>query len=479
MDAVNKKTAKGLVWSLIDRFAGQGIQFLMSLVIARLVLPSDYGLIAMLMVFMAIAQTFVDSGFGSALVQKKDRTDVDFSTVFLFNGAVALVCYLLLFLAAPLIASFYRQPELVLVTRVAGLTLLINALGAVQLARLTITLDFKKIAVATLTGVTLSGALGIWMAYKGHGVWALVAQTLTFNVLYNGLLWVISVWKPSLAFSRSAFKSLFSFGSKLLMSSLLHTLYVNLYSLVIGRLFSSKDLGYYNRSSVLAMFPSTNLSNVIYRVVYPVQCQLQDDKEAMVAHFIQYVRLSCYVIFPIMIGFCVLAEPLVLVLLKAKWLPAVPYLQILCLAYMWDAIMKLNGAVINAKGRSDLFFKAEIYKKIVGFIILAATVPFGIKVMCYGLILYAFADIRIISFYTHQLVGLKLMTQIKAISPSLSLAVMMGAVVWLASCCVDNPWLKLGIGVPLGVLLYVGASALFSVREFVHLRGLVKEKLKI
>jgi len=198
-----------------------------------------------------------------------------------------------------------------------------------------------------------------------------------------------------------------------------------------------------------------------------------------VAHFIQYVRLSCYVIFPIMIGFCVLAEPLVLVLLKAKWLPAVPYLQILCLAYMWDAIMKLNGAVINAKGRSDLFFKAEIYKKIVGFIILAATVPFGIKVMCYGLILYAFADIRIISFYTHQLVGLKLMTQIKAISPSLSLAVMMGAVVWLASCCVDNPWLKLGIGVPLGVLLYVGASALFSVREFVHLRGLVKEKLKV
>lgn len=478
MDAVNKQTTKGLVWSVIDRFAGQGIQFLMSLVIARLVLPADYGLIAMLMVFLAIAQTFVDSGFGSALVQKKDRTDVDFSTVFLFNGAVALACYLLLFFAAPLIASFYRQPALVLVTRVAGLTLLINALGAVQLARLTITLDFKKIAVATLAGVTLSGILGIWMAYKGYGVWALVTQTLANNVLYNGLLWVISGWKPSLAFSRTAFKALFGFGSKLLMSSLLHTLYVNLYSLVIGRLFSPKDLGFYNRSSVLAMFPSTNLSTVIYRVVYPVQCRLQDDRDAMVTHFLQYLRLACFVIFPIMIGFCVLAEPLVLLLLKAKWLPAVPYLQILCIAYMWDAVMKLNGAVINAKGRSDLFFKAELYKKLVAFIILAATVPFGIKVMCYGLVLYAFADIRIITLYTHQLVGLGLSPQIKAILPAFGLAMLMGILVWLSTCCVENAWLKLGLGVPVGVLVYVGASALFRVREFEHIRRLVSERLK-
>lgn len=477
-EAVTKQTTKGLVWSVIDRFAGQGIQFLMSLVIARLVLPADYGLIAMLMVFMAIAQTFVDSGFGSALVQKKDRTDIDFSTVFVFNGGVALACYGLLFFAAPLIASFYRQPELVLVTRVAGLTLLINAMGAVQLARLTIALDFKKIAVATLVSVTLSGALGIWMAYKGYGVWALVAQTLTYNMVYNGLLWVISGWKPSLAFSKTAFKSLFSFGSKLLLSSLLHTLYVNLYSLVIGRLFSPKDLGFYNRSSVLAMFPSSNLSTVIYRVVYPVQCRLQDDREAMVSHFLQYLRLSCFVIFPIMIGFSVLAEPLVLLLLKAKWLPAVPYLQILCIAYMWDAIMKLNGAVINAKGRSDLFFKAELYKKLVAFLILAATVPFGIKVMCYGLILYAFADIRIITLYTHQLVGLGLMPQVKALLPSLGLAVLMGTAVWFSTCCVTNAWLKLGIGVPVGVLVYIGASALFRVREYVHLSGLIKAKLR-
>jgi len=478
MDTVNKQTAKGLVWSVIDRFAGQGIQFLMSLVIARLVLPADYGLIAMLMVFMAIAQTFVDSGFGSALVQKKERTEVDFSTVFLFNGAVALACYLVLFLAAPAIASFYRQPALVMVTRVAGLTLLINAMGAVQLAKLTISLDFKKIAVATLVGVTLSGIVGIWMAYKGYGVWALVTQTLTYNLLYNGLLWIISGWKPSLAFSRTAFKSLFSFGSKLLMSSLLHTLYVNLYSLVIGRLFAPKDLGYYNRSSVLAMFPSSNLSNVIYRVVYPVQCRLQDDRDVMVAHFLQYLRLSCFVIFPIMVGFCVLAEPLILLLLKAKWLPAVPYLQILCVAYMWDAIMKLNGAVINAKGRSDLFFKAELYKKGVAFLILAATVPFGIKVMCYGLILYAFADIRIITLYTHKLVGLGLTPQIKALMPALGLTVLMGASVWLSTFYVDNAWLKLGIGVPVGVLVYVGASALFQVREYVHIGSLIKEKLK-
>jgi len=478
MDSVTKKTARGVIWSVIDRFAGQGIQFIMSLIIARLVLPSDYGLIAMLTVFLAIAQTFVDSGFGSALVQKNDRTETDFSTVFFFNAGVAVFCYLLLFFTAPLIAGFYKQPELMIITRIAGLTLIINSFGAVQLARLTITLDFKKIAIATLSGVTISGILGIWMAYKGFGVWALVCQTLSNNIIYMVLLWIISKWHPRLEFSLASFKTLFSFGSKLLLSSLLHTVYVNLYSLVIGKFFSPKELGYYNRSSVLAMFPSSNLSTVIYRVVYPVQCQLQEDSQAMIKHFYQYLRLSCYLIFPIMIGFCVLAEPLVLVVLKAKWLPAVPYLQILCIAYMWDSIMKLNGAVINAKGRSDLFFKAEIIKKIVAFLILAATIPFGIKVMCYGLILYAFTDIRIITYYTSKLIGLKLMSQIKQLLPILLLSIGMGMAVFLSTLLVSNAYLQILLGLFVGIVVYFGASWLFRFRETEFVVTLIKGKRK-
>jgi len=478
MDVSNQKTVNSVLWSVVDRFAGQGVQFIMSIIIARLVLPSDYGLIAMLTIFLAIAQTFVDSGFGSALVQKRDRTEIDFSTAFFFNAGVAVLAYLLLFFTAPFIADFYKEDQLVNVTRVAGLALIINSFGAVQLARLTITLDFKKIAIATLTSVTISGILGIWMAYHGYGVWSLVFQTLSNNTIYMILLWIISRWHPRMVFSMSSFKTLFSFGSKLLLSSLLHTLYVNLYSLVIGKFFAARELGYYNRSSVLAMFPSTNLSNVIMRAVYPIQCRMQDDNEQLIKYFKQYLRLSCYVIFPVMIGFCILAEPLVLILLKEKWLPAVPYLQILCIAYMWDPIMKLNGSMLNAKGRSDLFFKAEIIKKISAFIILAATIPFGIKVMCYGLILYAFADIRIITIYTNKLLGLNLITQVKELINILLLSASMGVIVYLSTLFIVNPYIKLLLGASVGMVYFVLVSWIFHFREYIFILSLIRNKIK-
>lgn len=478
MDSTTKKTVKGMVWSVIDRFAGQGVQFLMSIIIARLVMPSDYGLIAMLTIFLAIAQTFVDSGFGSALVQKKDRTETDFSTAFYFNIAVSTFAYIILFFSAPFIADFYNQDKLVAVTRIAGLSLIINSFGVVQLARLTITLDFKKTAVATLTAVSISGILGIIMAYYGYGVWSLVAQTLSNNIINVIMLWVIAKWHPKLVFSTKSFKSLFGFGSKLLLSSLLHTLYVNLYSLIIGKFFSAKDLGYYNRANALAMFPSTNLSNVIMRVIYPVQCRIQDDDTQLIDNFRKYLRLSCYVIFPIMIGFCVLAEPVVLVLMKEKWLPAVPYLQIMCIAYMWDSIMKLNGSLLNVKGRSDLFFRAEIIKKITAFLILAATIPFGITVMCIGLILYAFADIRIITIYVRKVLNVKLMPQLKDISGILLLSLSMGAVTYFFSILTVNPYLKILFGMVAAVIYFFMISWLFHFREFGFIVSLIRGRMK-
>ncbi len=478
MDSTTKRTVKGMVWSVIDRFAGQGVQFLMSIIIARLVLPSDYGLIAMLTIFLAIAQTFVDSGFGSALVQKKDRTETDFSTAFYFNIVVSTFAYLILFLTAPFIADFYNQDKLVAVTRIAGLSLIINSFGVVQLARLTITLDFKKTAVATLTAVTISGVLGIFMAYYGYGVWSLVAQTLSNNIINVLMLWVIAKWHPKLVFSAKSFKSLFGFGSKLLLSSLLHTLYVNLYSLIIGKFFSAKDLGYYNRANALAMFPSTNLSNVIMRVIYPVQCRIQDDDTQLIDNFRKYLRLSCYVIFPIMIGFCVLAEPIVLILMKEKWLPAVPYLQIMCIAYMWDSIMKLNGSLLNVKGRSDLFFRAEIIKKITAFLILAATIPFGITVMCIGLVLYAFADIRIITIYVRKVLEVRLLPQLKDISGILLLSLSMGAVTYFFSILTVNPYFKVLFGMVAAVIYFFMISWLFHFREFGFIVSLIRGRMK-
>lgn len=478
MESIKDQTVNSVIWSAVDRFASQGIQLVMSIVIARLLLPSDYGMVAMLSIFLAVAQTFVDSGFGMALVQKKDRTETDFSTAFYFNVAVGVLAYSLLFVSAPFIADFYHEAQLVKITRVIGLILVINSTGVVQWAKLNISLSFKKQAIASLTSVTTSGIVGIFMAYHGFGVWALVCQTLVNNMVNTLLFWILSRWFPSWIFSKESFKALFSFGSKILFSSLLHTVYTNLYTLVIGKKFASAELGYFNRASTLAQFPSSNLSSVIVRAIYPIQCRMQDDDEQLKAHFMQYLRFACFIIFPISLGFCALAEPLVLLLLKDKWLPAVPFLQIMCVAYMWDPIMKMNVSILNAKGRSDYYFRAEIIKKITAVIILIATIPFGVKVMCFGLILYAFADISIITFYTKKLLDLRLLLQFKALFPVIILSFVMGILVYGTSLLFINPIWKLLFGTLAGMSFYALMSWLFHFREFEFILSLISRKKK-
>jgi len=476
MDDLKQKTVTSVAWSAVDRFASQGIQFVMSIIIARLLLPSDYGLIAMLSIFLAVAQTFVDSGFGTALIQKNDRTEVDYSTAFYFNLAVAVIVYSILFVVAPFIADFYNQEKLVPVTRVVGLTLIITSLGLVQWAKLSISLDFKKLALTSTIAVTISGLLGVWMAYHGYGVWSLVAQTLLNNMLNVLLLWALSRWHPLLIFSRESFKKLFSFGSKLLLSSLLHTIYTNLYTLVIGKKFTSSELGFFNRSSTISQFSSSNISSVIVRAIYPIQCSMQNDDEQLKIYFMKYLRLGCYIIFPITIGLCSLAEPLVILILKDKWLPAVPLLQILCVAYMWNPIMMMNCSILNVKGRSDYFFHAEVIKKIVAIIILVVTIPFGVKIMCTGLILYSFADIYIITVYTRKLMDLRLSAQIRELLPVLLLSVSMGLWVYGSTLFFVNPLWKLLVGASVGVVYYFLVSKIARLEEFKFLMSLIASK---
>ncbi|MEG1749737.1 MAG: lipopolysaccharide biosynthesis protein [Tannerellaceae bacterium] len=473
MTSIKQQAATSVLWSAIERFSVQGIQFVLSIVIARLLLPADYGLIAMLSIFMALAQSFIDGGFANALVQKKDRTEVDYSTVFYFNIAVSFVIYLLLYLSAPWIASFYEEEQLSLITRVVGITLIINSFGIVQQAKLTIALDFKRQAIASLLAVLISGVVGLWMAFSGYGVWTLVYQSLLNNMLRVVLTWFFSGWWPRLSFSVSSFKVLFSFGSKLLLSSLLHTLYTNLYTLVIGKRFAAVELGYYNRAFTLAQFPSTNFTNVIVRAVYPIQCRLQDDNEQLCSIFLKYMRLACYLIFPVMIGLCALAEPLVRLLLTEKWLPAVPLLQILCIAYMWDPIMKINHNMLNVKGRSDYFLYAEIIKKAVALLILFATIPFGVKVMCLGLVLYAFADMIVIIYYTRKLTNIGWLRQLRELTPVLVLSFSMGVLVYGVSLLSIRPAIQLTIGALVGVSYYLVVSYLFRYREFTQLRSLI------
>lgn len=468
--SVRKQAVKGVIWSAIERFSVQGIQFILSILIARFVLPSEYGLIAMLSIFLAIAQTFVDSGFSNALIQKKDRTEEDFSTVFYFNIVIALLIYGLFYVFAPSIASFYEEPKLTSVSRWIGLSLIINGLSIVQRAKLTIALNFKIQAKASLIAVFLSGIVGVYLAYMGYGVWALVFQSLINSFINAILLWLFANWTPRWCFSWNSFRSLFSFGSKLLLSGLMHTIYTNLYSLVIGKRYSAMDVGLYNRANHFALFPSSNIVSVITRAIYPMQCQIQDDDEKLNASFIQYLRMTCLVIFPLMMTIAALSEPLVRFLLTDKWLPSAELLSILSFAYMWCPVMMINNQMLNVKGHSDYFLKAEVLKKLMAFLILFATLPFGVEILCCGVVLYSFWDMAIIIFFVKKVIRTSYMEQIKNIFPLFGISLLMGLAVYTCvyylSCCL---FLKLVIGVVLSSFIYLILCVLFRIREILNL----------
>lgn len=436
-------TTNGVIWSAIERFSVQGVSFLLSIVIARLVTPGEYGLIAMLAIFMAIAQTFIDSGFGNALIQKKDRNEVDYSTVFYFNIAVSSILYVVLYFCAPLISRFYNEPELTAVTRWIGLNLIFISFSTVQRTRLNIDLNFKLQAKISLAAVIISGLVGIVLAYHGFGVWALVFQSLSNNLLATILLWISAKWHPLLTFSVSSFKRLFSFGSKLLASGLLHTIYLNLYSLVIGKFYNAADVGFYNRAYTISQYPSTNIVMIMTRAMYPVQCAHQDDDQWLVNNFLSYLRMACFIVFPLMTLLAVIAKPLVLIVLTEKWLPAAELISILSLAYMWYPVLVINNQILNVKGRSDLFLKAEIIKKIVAVAILCATLPFGIQWLCWGIVIYNIFDMILIVWYSKKVIPIGYYQQFKSLSHILFITIFSSAMSLIIPLLFDNIWVNL------------------------------------
>lgn len=477
-DSLKSQAVKGVVWSAVERFSVQGIQFVLSIIIARLVAPSEYGLIAMLGIFLAIAQTFIDSGFSNALIQKKDRTEVDFSTVFYFNIVVSLVVYLILFLSAPYIALFYKEPLLDIITKWVGVNIIISALSIVQRAKLTIQLNFKTQAKASLIAVIISGICGITMAYYGYGVWALVCQSLLNNLLSTLLLWVFARWMPAFIFSWQSFKGLFSFGSKLLLSGLLHTIYLNLYTLVIGKRYSATDVGYYNRSFNFAQFPSVNIMNIFSRVVYPMQCELQSDRVLLDKVFIQFLRLSCFIVFPLMILLAVLSKPLVLFLLTEKWKVVGDLLPILCASYMFYPIIVVNNQMLNVAGRSDFFLKAEFVKKTVSIVVLVITMRYSLVILCFGLLFYNFSDSIIAIWYAKRVNTIGYLAQIKNICPILLLSLGMGAFVMAIIYFLSSTLLQLSLGLFGGLLFYCLGVYLFKFDERLSINYILKRCAK-
>lgn len=466
----------GVVWTAIERFSAQGIQFILSLIIARLLSPSDYGLIAMLSIFIGLSQNLVDSGFVDALVQKNDKTETDYSTAFYFNLIFGLVLYGILFVSAPYIADFYNEPKLISVTRVFGLITVITSLGLTLRAKMLVSLNFKKLAVVGILSVIISGSVGLWMAYNGYGVWALVAQTL-LNYFCNALfMWFYIRWMPCACFSMDSFRSLFGFGIKLLASSMLHTLYTNLYTLVIGKKFLPADVGYFNRAQTLSQFPSMNISQIFIRVSYPVQCQLQDKPDELKEMFLRNIRMSCYIIFPLMTGIAALAEPFIRFALTEQWLPAVPLLQLLSIAYMWNSILMMNTSLLSVKGRTDFTLKAEIIKKIVGVSLVLISSFYSLAVMCISFIIYSLADFIISAYYVNKVIKVGFREEILAVFPYLLLSVSMGFIICLITAFIHSSILSLLIGFIVGVCFYGIASWLFQIKEFNILCSMVKRK---
>lgn len=473
---LQKKTLTGVIWSSIDRFSMQGIQFVLSIIIARQLAPSDYGVIAMLAIFLALAQAFIDSGFSNALIQKQNRTDIDYSTVFFFNIGVGIVMYGLLVLCAPLISSFYDMPLLNDIIKWVGLNLIVTSFATVQRAKLTIELDFKRQAIISIVSILLSGCVSVWMAYSGYGVWTLVASVLVGNIITTVLLWWSARWTPCLAFSIDSFKELFGFGSKLLAGGLIHIIYKNLYTLIIGKMFPVSQLGAYNKAYTISQYPSSNLTGVLTRVTYPIECKAQDDNEKLYSIFARIIKISTIIIFPLMIGLCAVAKPFVGLLLTDKWLVCVPYLRIMCIAFMWDPIMRLCWDILNVKHRSDYSLKSEIWKKIVAFILLFASVPFGIKAMCVSLLVYSIADIFVVTQFTKRIIPqISFSHVMQLISPCLLCSAIMGCIVYAYTLFISSYSLQLFGGILIGICMYVLLVYLICKDDFIYLTSLLKK----
>lgn len=476
-ESLKNKTVKGVFWSAVERFSVAGISFLFGLVLARLLSPSDYGVIAMLNIFMAISQTFIDSGFSSALIRKPDRTETDNATAFYFNIVVGVVCYLVLFGAAPLIARFYDEPILVPVTRVIGLNLLLNSLCVVQQALLTVRIDFKTQAKISLTATILSGVIGIVLAYKGYGVWALVVQSVSAALFRMVLLWLLAQWRPQARFSKSSFRVLFSYGSKLLASGLLDTVYNNLYTIVIGKKFTSASLGVYARADHLAQFPAVNITGILQRVTFPVLSTIQTEDERLRVNYRKFLRLSAYVVFPLMMGLAAVADPLIRWILTDKWEAAIPLLQILCFALMWYPIHAINLNLLQVKGRSDIFLKLEVWKKIIGVVTLCVTIPLGLTAMCVGRVFTSLISLVINTYYTGKLIQVGYWRQMKDLLPTLVNSVVMLLICWLVQLPVAGSHvLRLLLAVLAGCVYYVVSGYVFRSEELKELVGLIKGK---
>lgn len=454
MGTVRKDTLKGAKWAAVERFSVQGIQFLLGLLMARILCPEDYGMVGMLSLFFAISSTFVDSGFSNALIRKKDCTNQDYCTVFYTGLVIAVICYVVLFCIAPWVGRFFHVPLLCPILRVQALTLVLGALTSVQGVILTREINFKLLAKLAVISSAVSGVAGVAMAYWGMGVWALVFQSVLSSVISVCLYFYYCGWRPRLLFSVQSFRELFGYGSKLLASSLLNTIYCNLSPVIIGHFFSARDLGFYSRGTQIATYPVSNVNGVLQRVTFPILARIQDDTDYLIRVYRKYICMASMVIFFGSMLLAAIADPLIHFVLSDKWSESIVYLQLFAFAIMFDHICAINLNLLQVKGRSDLFLRLEIIKKIISTAILFASIPFGVIGICASKIIYTQIAVFINTYYTGKLFHLGYVAQVRDFSIYLFYAALACVPAYMFACLSWHPFYSLLFACIVSPLIY-------------------------
>jgi O-antigen/teichoic acid export membrane protein len=472
---VKAKVFSSLVWKLLERGGTQGIQFIVQIVLARLLLPKDYGIIALITIFITLANVFIQIGFSTALIQKKDANEIDFSSVFYISLFVSGLLYIVLFFTAPIIAAFYKTPLLVAVIRVLSIVLFFGVFNSIQNAVIAREMQFKKLFFSSLGAVIISGIVGLIMAYNGMGIWALVAQQITNQLSITVILWFTIKWRPKLLFSIERIKLLFPYASRLLVSALIDTFYNNLRSLFIGKIYSSSILGFYNRGQQFPLLIISNINGSIQSVMLPALSSQQDNVKRIKEMVRRSIVTSSFLIFPMMVGLAVVAKSLVSILLTEKWLPAVPFLQIYCFSYAIWPIHTANLQAINALGYSGIYLKLEIIKKIMGLIILSVTIYYGVYAIAIGEVICSLISTFINAYPNKKLLDYSFKEQCMDVMPSLTISLVMGIAIYIIGLVNLHIWATLIIQVILGVVFYIGMAKIFKLECYSYLLNIATD----
>lgn len=476
--SLKNKTIKGVGWSAADALLGQGVTFIVGLVLARLLSPDEYGLIGICLIFTTVLNGIVDSGFSNALIRKKEVTDEDYNTMFTTNMAISIILYVLLFVSAPFVSDFFHRVELTALVRVTGLVLFCNALSITQVTILAKRIDFKTKTKASLVSAVVSGVIGIAMAFIGFGVWSLVTQQLSRQLLYTLSLWVLNKWCPKFTFYKDSFKYMWGFGWKLLASGILNNVWNQLYQVVIGKCYTPSTLGHYTRANDYANLFSANLTSIVQRVSYPVLSEMQDNKERMVLGYRKLIKVTMFVTTVCMISLGAVAEPMIYTLIGTKWYEAATYLPLICVSMSLYPLHAINLNILQVLGRSDIFLYLEVPKKIVGLIPIGIGIFCGIYYMLLASIFTGFISLYLNTWYTGKALGYTFLKQLRDIFPSYLTAFVIALAVYFLKYLLLPYYIVLVIQIFIGIVVGLIVSELFKFEEYLELKSIVLKLIK-